>query len=143
MSVDGARIERIVVSIGDARFGGRIEHDATPVAASLIERLLPLERRVIHARWSGEAIWVPLGGIASVKPERATAYPRPGQVLLYAGEKSEPELLIPYGACAFACTAGALAGSPVITLDASETELRPLGERVLWNGALPFRIELA
>jgi hypothetical protein len=143
MSADGARIERIVVSIGDTRFGGRIEHDATPVAASLIERLLPLERRVIHARWSGEAIWVPLGGIASVKPERATSYPRPGQVLLYAGAKSEPELLIPYGACAFACTAGALAGSPVITLDASEAELRPLGERVLWNGALPFRIELA
>ena len=134
---------RIVVMIGGARFGGRIERDVTPLAAALIERLLPLERRVIHARWSGEAIWVPLGEIGSVKTERATSCPRPGQVLLYAGAKSEPELLIPYGACAFACTAGALAGSPVIALDAGETELRPIGERVLWNGALPFGIALA
>jgi hypothetical protein len=137
------RVERIVVTIGDARFGGRIEHEATPLAASLIERLLPLERRVLHARWSGEAIWVALGDIGHARAERATSYPRPGQVLLYAGARSEPELLIAYGACAFACMAGALAGSPVITLDASDAELRPIGERVLWHGALPFRIERA
>lgn len=138
-----SRTTRIVVTIGDARFDGCIEHGATPLAAALIERLLPLERRVVHARWSGEAIWIPLGDIGSVKPERATSYPRPGQVLLYAGAKSEPELLIPYGACAFACSAGTLAGSPVVRLDASEAGLRPIGERVLWNGALPFRIAIA
>jgi hypothetical protein len=36
-----------------------------------------------------------------------------GEILLYAGPISEPEMLIPYGPGAFACRAGALAGNHV------------------------------
>jgi hypothetical protein len=133
--------DRVLVSIGDARFVGRLETAAAPESAALIAQLLPIERNALHARWSGEAVWVPLGCIPPAKPEHATAYPRPGQILIYTGPCSEPELLIPYGACAFASRAGPLAGSPVITLDAAESQLRDVGERLLWNGAMTFRME--
>lgn len=93
----------------------------------------------MHARWSGEAAWMPLGAGLKVPPENAVAYPQPGQLLLYGGARSEPELLIPYGACSFACRAGQLAGNHVITLD-DVTRLRELGETLLKKGAQPLRL---
>ena len=131
----------IRMRIGDFTFTGRLDAQSTPESAALIANLLPLERNALHARWSGEAAWVPLGPLREMRPENATAHPRPGQILLYAGIHSEPELLIPYGACAFRSRAGMLAGSPVIVLDAGEPALREMGEMLLWKGAQAFRLE--
>jgi hypothetical protein len=47
---------------------------------------------------------------------------------------SQAELLIPYGACAFASKAGTLAGSPVITLDGSLEDLVALGRLLIEKG---------
>jgi hypothetical protein len=133
-------IQRIGLTIGDFHFSGRLEAQAAPKSVALLASLLPLERSALHARWSGEAAWVPLGHGLTLAPENATAYPHPGQVLLYAGTHSEPELLLPYGACAFASRAGALAGNHVITLDDDVTRLRDLGETLLWKGAQSLRM---
>jgi len=94
----------------------------------------------MHARWSGEAAWMPLGFRVRLDSENATAYPHPGQLLLYAGDISEPELLIPYGACAFASRAGALAGNHVVTLEGDLDSLRARAERLLRQGAEPLRL---
>lgn len=132
--------QRIQLSVGDFHFRGRLEAQAAPKSVALLASLLPLEGSVLHARWSGEAGWVRLRPDLTLAPENATAYPQPGQLLLYAGMRSEPELLLPYGACAFASRAGALAGNHVITLDGDLTRLRELGETLLWKGAQSLRL---
>lgn len=131
------------ISVGPFAFAGRLETALAPRSAERLASLLPLERTLLHARWSGEAAWVPLGRMRRLAPENATAYPHPGQILLYAGARSEPELLIPYGSCAFASKAGRLAGNPVAALDARAPELRELGELVLRSGAQGLRIDFA
>lgn len=135
-----AAAQGIQLSVGDFHFRGRFEARAAPKSVALLAGLFPLERSVLHARWSGEAGWVPLGAGLSLAPENATAYPHPGQLLLYAGTHSEPELLLPYGACAFASRAGLLAGNHVITLEGELAQLRGLGEMLLWKGAHTLRL---
>jgi hypothetical protein len=74
-------------------------------------------------------------------PENATSYPSPGQVLLFGGELSEPELLIAYGPSRFASKAGSLAGNPVLIIEDRLARLAALGRQVLRRGAVNLRIE--
>lgn len=110
-------------------------------------QLLPYRGRVVHARWSGEAIWSPLQPswpAESLLPEEnAVAEPRPGQLLLYAGQHSEPELLIAYGETRFASRFGGLRGNPVLTIVERLDELARVGRSILENGASTIRIALA
>jgi hypothetical protein len=107
--------------------------------------MLPYRGTVIHARWSGEALWSPLAGAwpagQHLPPENATSEPKAGDVLLYAGELSEPELLIPYGTARFAGKAGSLEGNPVLTVNDPVSVLAELGCHVLWKGGTSVRIE--
>jgi hypothetical protein len=128
------RKSRVSLSVGSYKFAGTVEHQMAPLAAAWLVKQLPMRGALQHARWSGEAAWLPLGGAPQLVPENATAYPRPGQILLYAGIASEAELLIPYGACKFASKAGTLAGSPVITLDGSLEDLAALGSLLIAKG---------
>lgn len=130
---------RIRLTVGPHAFAGRLETQTAPRSTALLMELMPLDGSVVHARWSGEAVWLPLHRRHRVPPENPVAFPQPGQLLLYAGARSEPELLIPYGACAFACKAGQLAGNHVVTLD-DAGGLRDLGETVLQQGAQPLRM---
>jgi hypothetical protein len=125
---------RVLLAVGSYSFAGTVEHKTAPLAAAWLVKQLPIRGALQHARWSGEAAWLPLSGAPQLVPENATAYPRPGQILLYAGIASQAELLIPYGACAFACKAGTLAGSPVITLDGSLDDLAALGSLLIAKG---------
>jgi hypothetical protein len=137
------RSRQLRLRVGGFEFVGRLEAALAPRSVDLLTSLLPLERAALHARWSGEAAWVPLGPGLKLEVENATTYPQPGQILLYAGPASEPELLIPYGACAFASRAGALAGNHVITLEGEVSALRELGETVLWKGAHSLQLSWA
>ena len=124
---------------GDFRFAARLEKEAAPATVAAFRRLLPLESRIIHARWSGEACWIPFGELdVGLAPENATSYPAPGQILFYPGGVSETEILFPYGPTAFASKAGMLAGNHFATvLDGGEA-LGELGRKVLWEGAQPI-----
>lgn len=126
--------------VGPLLFAARLDRDGAPKSVDLLTGLLPLRGFLQHARWSGEAGWLPLKQRVPLEPENATAYPAPGQVLLYGGGLSEPELLLCYGACAFASQAGALAGNPVLRLDARPEQLRELGRLLLQEGAQAFHL---
>src|SRR5256886_6133576 len=105
------------IEVGGARFEARFEEGAAPQTVAAFRRLLPLESKLIHARWSGEACWIPFGGLdVGIGPENATAYPGPGELLLYPGGISETEILFPYGPTQFASKAGVLAGKHLATL---------------------------
>jgi len=117
-------------------FRARFETAAAPRTCARFEALLPYRQRIIHVRWSGEACWIPLGDLdLGLAPENATCYPAPGQILLYPGGVSETEILLAYGAVAFASKAGPLAGNHFLTVTEGLEHLRPLGERTLWQGA--------
>lgn len=131
---------RVLLVAGPFEFAGTLERESAPVAAAWLSKQFPLNGALQHARWSGEAAWLPLSGAPQLLPENATAHPRPGQILLYTGVISQAELLIPYGACAFACKAGTLAGSPVITLDGPLEDLRALGDLLLTKGTQPLTL---
>jgi hypothetical protein len=121
---------------GDFRFAARLEEEAAPQSVAAFRRLLPLESRIIHVRWSGESMWIPFGELdVGVGPENATTYPAPGELLLYPGGLSETELLFPYGGCSFASKAGPLAGNHFATVTENGGRLRELGMKCLWEGA--------
>jgi Protein of unknown function (DUF3830) len=126
----------------DLRFVARLEEEASPTTVGAFRRLLPLDSRIIHCRWSGESNWIPFGELdVGIGPESATSYPSPGELLLYPGGISETELLFPYGACCFASKAGQLAGNHFATLVEGHEHLRELGRRTLWDGAQPILFE--
>ena len=134
----------VVISLGPHRFGARLETAAAPLTCAAFRRLLPFTSQVIHVRWSGEAVWAPLGDLSiGVAPENATTYPHPGEVLWYPGGVSETELLIAYGRTHFASKAGSLAGNHFLTITDGLDQLPAVGTQVLWHGALPLTIVAA
>jgi hypothetical protein len=127
---------------GDFQFVARLEEEAAPQSVGAFRRMLPLESRIIHARWSGEACWIPWGELdIGIGPENATSYPSPGELLLYPGGLSETELLFPYGHACFASKAGQLAGNHFATVVEGGENLPELGRRALWEGAQDIRFE--
>ena len=135
----------LTVTIGTERFTARLRQDLAPRSCECLLALLPYSGKVIHARWSGEAMWSPL---ATAMPadlilprENPRNHATLGEILLYAGELSEPELLITYGTSRFACQAGTLEGNPVLAIEDRLERLARLGPEVLWGGALELRIE--
>jgi hypothetical protein len=127
---------------GEFRFVARLEEESAPKTVAAFRRLLPLQSPLVHARWSGESCWIPLGDLdVGVGPENATSYPAPGQILLYPGGVSETEILFPYGPTAFASKAGALAGNHFATVLEGLEDLAELGRLALWEGAQPILFE--
>jgi hypothetical protein len=124
------------ITAGPFELTARMEEDAAPKTCAAFARLLPFRNRLIHARWSGEAAWIPLGDFdVGVGFENHTSHPAPGEILAYPGGFSETEILFPYGACLFASKMGQLAGNHFLTVVEGREHLRPLGELVLWEGA--------
>ena len=121
----------------------RLEEEKAPKTLAVLRRLLPLESKLVQARWSGESAWVPLGWELDLElgPENATTYPAPGELLLYPGGLSEVEILFPYGATCFASKMGQLAGNHFATVQAGQGQLGELGRRVLWEGAQDIRFD--
>lgn len=132
------------IAAGPFSFQARFETGLAPKTCEIFTRLLPYHQRVIHVRWSGEAVWIPLGETnLGVPAENQTSYPAAGQMLLYPGGISETEILLAYGGVCFASKMGQLAGNHFITITSPLDDLPKLGKMVLWEGAQPIRIEAA
>lgn len=126
---------RLRITAAGFSFVAETNPDA-PLTVAAFLKLLPYRQKLIHVRWSGEACWVPLGDFKlGVGFENHTSHPSVGDVLFYPGGYSETELLIAYGSCSFASKMGPLAGNHFLTVVEGKDNLRPLGKRVLWEGA--------
>ncbi len=126
----------IVIEVGGLRFGARLETELAPKTCARFRAMLPLKTRIIQARWSGEACWIPFGDLdLGLGYENHTSHPAPGQLLLYPGGVSETEILFPYGSTLFASKVGQLAGNHFATVYEGTDRLRELGELVIWKGA--------
>ena len=132
------------ITAGPFAFTARMEEEAAPKTCQAFRGLLPYRQKLIHARWSGEACWIPLGEFAlGVGFENHTSHPAPGEVLWYPGGFSETEILFPYGATMFASKLGQLAGNHFLTIVEGREQLRELGRTALWQGAQDIVFELA
>jgi len=127
------------ISAAGFDFVARFEEQAAPRTVAAFRRLLPLESRIIHVRWSGEGGWIPFGDLdVGIGPENATCYPNRGELVFYPGGVSETELLLAYGYVSFASKAGPLAGNHFATIVEGNENLRELGRLFLWEGAQPI-----
>lgn len=129
----------VTIAIGPFTLLARFEIEAAPNTCAAFRKMLPLEGHLLHVRWSGQAVWLPMGDLSlDVPPENATSYPPVGDIVLYPGGISETEILIPYGAVRFASRAGQLAGNHFLTIVSGVEHLREIGRRALWEGAQRF-----
>ena len=135
----------LTVTAGPFSFKGELETEKAPKTVAAFERLLPFHSKIIHVRWSGESAWIPLGDFdLGIDYENPTSHPAPGEILAYpGGGLSETEILLPYGGCMFSSKAGQLAGNHFLTVVEGAGNLRPLGERTLWEGAQDILFERA
>ena len=52
---------KLRVQAGPFAFEARLEEEAAPKTCAVFRTLLPFRSRLIQARWSGFAAWIPLG----------------------------------------------------------------------------------
>ncbi len=124
------------ITVGDLMFTAKLETELAPNTCAAFLKLLPYHQKIIHARWSGEATWIPLGDFQlGVDYENHTSHPSRGDILFYPGGISETEILFPYGSASFASKMGQLAGNHFLTIVEGRDLLPILGKRVLWEGA--------
>lgn len=135
----------VEIVIGDERFHARTRDELAPRSCALFQSLLPWRERIIHARWSGEACWIPLGDDVRFDAgfESATSHPAPGEIILYPGGKSETEILLAYGTVHFGSKAGQLCGNPILTITDDLSRLAEVCRDILWSGAreISFRLQ--
>lgn len=130
------------IEIAGHSFEAKFEREKSPASCTAFEQAMPFVSEVVHVRWSGEGMWIPLGDMDfAVGYEDATCYPTPGQILLYPKGKSETEILIAYGSVQFASKAGTLAGNHFATITSDLEKLREIGMSTMWQGAKPIRFE--
>ena len=135
-------MQTLRITVGPFVYTARMEEADAPRTCAEFAKLLPYRQKIIHARWSGEACWIPLGEFKlNVSFENATSYPAPGEILFYPGGYSETEILFPYGACRFASKLGQLAGNHFLSIIEGREHLREMGRKVLWEGAQDILFE--
>jgi hypothetical protein len=133
----------IQIKAAEFLFKAKLEQELAPKTCAKFLQLLPYKQKVIHSRWSGEAVWIPLGELdLGVEFENHTCHPSRGDVLLYPGGYSETEFLFAYGSSCFASKMGQLAGNHFLTLTQGHENLMAFGQQVLWHGALPIEFSL-
>ena len=131
------------IAVGPHRFTARLEENAAPRTCAAFRALLPSRNTLLHARWSGEACWVPLGDfqLGAGGLENPTGLPSPGDLLFHPADHSETEILFPYGTTRFAAQAGPLTGSHFLTIVDGRDQLADMGRLVLWKGAQEISFE--
>lgn len=136
-------MSKLRITAGPFTFDARFEEELAPLTVAAFKAQMPFVSKVVHVRWSGEGVWMPLGDHQfGVGYENHTSYPAPGQIILYPGGISETEILLAYGGVHFASKMGQLAGNHFVTLTSGLENLYTLGRKTLWEGAQDVRFEL-
>ena len=135
---------KLKITAGPFTFDAHLEMEAAPETCAAFLKELPYESQIVHVRWSGEGVWIPLGDTDfGVGYENHTSHPAPGHIILYPGGISETEILLAYGGVDFSSKMGQLAGNHFITVTSGLENLAALGKKTLWEGAQSIRFELA
>src|SRR5579872_1751547 len=138
------RMSLLRITAGPYIFTARMEEADAPETCAAFAKLLPYRQKLIHARWSGEACWIPLGDFQlGIGYENHTSHPSRGDILFYPGGISETEILFTYGSACFASKMGQLAGNHFLTIVEGNEHLAEVGQLCLWHGAQDITFEMA
>ena len=136
-------MRKIRITAGPFVFFAKMESIGAPATCRKFASMLPLKSKVIHSRWSGEAVWIPLGEMdTGLQYENHTSHGSRGDFLFYPGGFSETEILFVYGSSCFASKMGQLAGNHFLTVEDGRENLEAFGKLVLWQGAQDILFEL-
>ena len=132
----------IRITAGGLTFDARFEEEKAPLTCAAFRSQMPFRGEIVHVRWSGEGVWIPLGDLDfGVGFENPTSYPAPGEIILHPGSVSETEILLSYGAVRFASKVGQLAGNHFLTITTGLDRLHDLGVMTLRKGAQEILLE--
>src|SRR5438128_943976 len=107
---------RINIQAGGLRFTAETHAGAPRTVAAFLD-LLPYRQQLIHVRWSGEGVWIPLGDLQlGTGFENHTSHPSVGDFLFYPGGYGETEIILAYGSCSFSSKLGQLAGNHFLSI---------------------------
>ncbi|EJK83389.1 DUF3830 family protein [Rhizobium rhizogenes] len=135
---------KLKITAGPFEFDAVLETAKAPKTSEAFLKQMPFEGQIVHVRWSGEGVWIPLGDLDfGVGYENHTSHPAPGHIILYPGGISETEILLAYGGVDFSSKMGQLAGNHFITVTSNLDKLPELGRLTLWEGAQSIRFETA
>jgi hypothetical protein len=135
-------MKEIALKIGGLSFKAQLLEAEAPKTCSAFLSGMPIDGKVIHARWSGESVWFPMDSIGiDAPPENQTSHPSRGDLLYYAGGISEKELLITYGSAIFSSKVGQLQGNYFASILIGLDKLMEMGKKTLWEGAQPIWID--
>ncbi|MFH1803932.1 MAG: DUF3830 family protein [Pseudomonadota bacterium] len=127
---------KLKITAGEYEFDAVLEVEKAPKTCAAFIKCLPYDGQLVHVRWSGEGVWIPLGDYDfGVDYENHTSHPAPGHFILYPGGISETEILLAYGGVDFSSKVGQLAGNHFITITSNLDKLAELGQACLWKGA--------
>ncbi len=133
---------RLSITAGGYRMVGVLLEEKAPRTCAVFKEMLPLNKQVIHVRWSGQGVWIPYGDLRTgLEYENNTSHPAKGEMLFYPGGVSEMELILSYGRCLFSSTSGQLSGNHFLTIVEGLEHLDKLGEKVLWEGVQDICID--
>ena len=134
--------KRLKITIGSIPFEAELHEKVAPNTCKAIQEILPIRGKIIQARWSGEAAWLPMDLWGMEVPfENVTSHPSRGDLLYYPGEISEKELLISYGSTLFSSKVGQLQGNHFASIVEGIDRLEDMGRKILWEGAQEIIIE--
>ncbi len=103
---------------------------------------MPFESQMVHVRWSGEGVWLPLGDLdfgVGYENHTQLSGARPDHPVSRRHQRDRDPAA--YGGVHFASKMGQLAGNHFITLTSGLDRLPELGKTVLWKGAQKVRFE--
>ena len=80
------------IHIADQVFDAVFETEKSPATCAAFQQAMPFESKIVHVRWSGEGVWIPLGDMDfAVGYEDATAYPAPGRFCSTRKARAKPK----------------------------------------------------
>ena len=99
---------KVKIVCGGETFSAALEEELAPKTCAIFKKMLPIENQMIHVRWSGEGMWIPMGDTRweGLEYENHTSYPSKGEMLIYPGGISEMEMILAYGSVRFASKVG-------------------------------------
>jgi len=111
--------------------------DAAPLTCQALVAALPIERKVIHAMWSGHQIIALPINLQMASIENPIAMSIPGDVLYH---QHHHEIAVVYGEAQFREPIGPVYVTRIGHIQGNLDALATLGEKVQMEGAKSFRL---
>lgn len=93
---------KLKITAGPFIFDAVLETARAPKTCEAFIKQMPFDGKIVHVRWSGEGVWIPLGDHDfGVGYENHTSHPAPGHIILYPGASAKRKSCLPTEASIF------------------------------------------